>query len=51
MAKFNLKLSREVDKLHDALSQVTKLPPTPLKVRKLLILRKKLAMLERRIKV
>lgn len=47
--KFNKKLSLAIDAAHAALQQVQSLPNSPLKIRKLLILRKRLNELERRI--
>lgn len=51
MKRFNLRLSREVDKIHSAMERTKALPNTPLKLRKLLVLRKKLATLHQRIRV
>lgn len=49
MKKFNLKLSRQIDVIHAALDRVRVQPNTPLKVRKLLLLRAKLRKLEGRL--
>ena len=49
MKKFNLKLSRQIDAIHAALEQIRVQPNTPLKVRRLLLLRAKLRRLEGRI--
>lgn len=49
MKKFNLKLSRQIDAIHVALDQIRVQPNTPLKLRKLLLLRTKLRRLEGRI--
>lgn len=51
MRKFNLKISRKIDEIHVLMEQVKQLPTTPLKVRKLLVLRKELRALERKVKV
>lgn len=47
--KFNRALSLKIDAYHAALEQARTLPSTPVKVRKLLVLRTKLRQLERRI--
>jgi hypothetical protein len=47
--KFNRALSLKIDAYHIALEAMRTLPPTPVKVRKLMILRSKLRELERRI--
>ena len=49
MRKFNLKLSRQIDALHDELNRLHTQPNTPIKVRKLLVLRKKLRRLEEKL--
>ncbi len=51
MKIFNLKLSRKIDEVHVLLDEVKRLPTTPLKVRKLLVLRNELRALERKVKV
>jgi len=48
---FNLNLSRKIDMLHVEMEKVKRLPTTPLKVRKLLVLRNELRALERKVKV
>jgi len=50
-SSFNLKLSRKIDMLHVEMEKVKRLPATPLKVRKLLVLRNELRALERKVKV
>jgi hypothetical protein len=47
--KFNRALSLKIDAYHIALETVRALPPTPVKVRKLLVIRAKLRQLESRI--
>ena len=48
---FNLKLSRKIDMLHVEMEKIKELPTTPLKVRKMLVVRKELRALERKVKV
>jgi hypothetical protein len=48
---FNLKLSRKIDMLHVEMEQIKELPTTPLKVRKMLVVRNELRALERKVKV
>lgn len=46
MKRFNLKLSRQLDALHNELDKLRTQPNTPLKIRKLSILRSKLRRIE-----
>lgn len=50
-SKFNLKLSRKIDMLHVEMEKIKALPTTPLKLRKMLVVRNELRALERKVKV
>jgi hypothetical protein len=51
MKKFSLKLSRQLDAIHYELDRLRTLPNTPLKIRKMLLLRNRLRQIETKLKV
>jgi len=49
MRKFNLRLSRQLDAIHHELENIKTQPKTPIKARKLAILKAKLRQLEKKL--